>query len=82
MFTSGGHAMFLHRLQQRTLRLGRRPVNFVRQNDVGEDRALYKFKLPTTGLTVLQNLRTRDVAGHQVGRKLDPVEVQVHDFRE
>ena len=82
VLTTGGHAMFLHGLQQRTLRLGRRPVNFVRQNDVGKDWALYKFKLPSTSLTVLQNLRTRDVAGHQVGRKLDPVEVQVHDLRE
>ncbi|MMZ64445.1 hypothetical protein D1872_267800 [compost metagenome] len=30
----GGHAAFLHDLQQRGLRFGRRPVDFIRQEDI------------------------------------------------
>ena len=35
-----GDLVFLHRFQQRALHLGRRAVDFVGQDEVGEDRAL------------------------------------------
>ena len=35
--------MFLHRLEQRGLRLGRRAVDFVGQNHVGEDRSVHEM---------------------------------------
>ena len=38
--SGGGHAMLLHRLEQRRLRLRRRAVDLVGQDDVGEHRAL------------------------------------------
>ena len=37
--SAGGDLVFLHRFQQRRLRLGRRAVDFVGQDHVREDRA-------------------------------------------
>ena len=55
-------------------------VDFVRHQQLGEDRALDEAEgaLPAVGF--LQHFRADDVGGHQVGRELDalPVEPQ-HD---
>ena len=71
----------LHRLQHRGLRLRRRPVDLVRQDDVGEDRAGQKLELALVGGRVgIDHLRAGDVARHQVGRELDPLEGEVEGF--
>ncbi len=76
-------AMLLHRLEQRRLRLRRRAVDLVREHDVGEDRPGREHHLPTPGRRIfLDDVGARDVGRHQVGRELDPGELQVHDARE
>jgi hypothetical protein len=48
-------AVFLHRLEQRRLRLRRRAVAFVRQHDVAEDRAGREHHLAAAGRGVFLN---------------------------
>ncbi len=74
--------MLLHRLQQRGLRLGRRAVDLVGQDHVGEDRPLDELHPPVAVARVFQDLRAGDVGRHQVGRELDPLELQVEDLRD
>ena len=77
------HPPLLHRLQHGRLRLGRRAVDLVGQNDVGEDRALEKLELPLAGRRVLvDHLRAGDVAGHQVRGELDALERKVQGLRQ
>ena len=73
-----GDVMFLHGLEQCGLRLGRRAVDFVGEDDVGEDRSLYELKLPPALGGLLQDIRAGDVGRHQVGRELNAVEVERH----
>ena len=69
--------VFLHGLQQGGLGLGRGAVQFVRQKQVGEDRAGLEPERPSAGAVVLlHHLGAKDVGGHQVGRELDPAELQ------
>ena len=73
-----GHLPLLHRLEQGGLRLGRRAVDLVGQDDVGEDRPPQELELADAGrLVLLDHLGAGDVRGHQVGRELDPVVGQV-----
>ena len=77
------HAVLLHRFEQRRLRLGRRPVDLVRQDDVGEDRSGREHHLPAAGRAVLlDDVRAGDVGRHQVGRELDAGELQLQHARE
>ena len=73
------HPMLLHRLQQRRLRLGRRAVDFIGQNDVGKKRPFDEHEGAAARLIgFLQNIRAGDVRGHQIRRELDAVEAQRH----
>ena len=79
---AGGDLVLLHRLEQRGLGLGRRAVDLVGQHDVGEDRALHEpERAPAGGQVLLDDVGAGDVARHQVGRELDPVERQVERLR-
>ena len=40
----GGHLPLAHRFEQRRLRLGWRPIDFVAKQDVGEDRPGLEFE--------------------------------------
>jgi hypothetical protein len=60
----------LHGLEERGLRLGRGAVDFVGEQDVREDRAWLEDELPAS-FRFLQHGIAGDVAGEQVGRKLD-----------
>ena len=72
-----GDLIFLHRLQQRRLGLGRRAVDLVGQDHVAEDRALEETELAAARAAVfLDHLGAGDVGGHQVGRELDAAELQ------
>ena len=74
-----GHALFLHGFEQRRLRLGRRAVDFVGQQQVGENRPAMEPEGAFAGDGILlQNVRAGDVRRHQVGRELDAAGVQVH----
>ena len=59
-----------HRLEQRGLRLRRRAVDLVDEDDVREDRAGPKLELPRP---LVEDGEARDVRRLQVGRALDPL---------
>ena len=65
---------FLHGLQQCRLGLRRRPVDLVGQQQVGEHRAGAELELGGAGVV---HQRAGDVAGHQVGGELHPLELQL-----
>ena len=56
-----------HRFKQRGLRFGRRTINLIAQQQVGEDRSRLKLK---AARCIAQHGNTRQVAGHEVGREL------------
>ncbi len=63
----------LHRLQQRRLRLGRRAVDLVGQQQAGEDRAAPELEL---AVLLLVDERPGQVRGQQVRGELRPREVE------
>ena len=68
----------LHRLQQSGLCLGRGAVDFVGQNDVGENGTRDKAKISLSGRAIfLDHLGARDVRGHQVRSELNAIENQI-----
>ena len=73
---------FLHGFEQRGLRLWRRSVDFVGENDVREDWSLHKHARPFPCCPIfLDHLRAGDVGRHQVGRELDALEVEMQNLR-
>ena len=64
-----GDLPLLHGLQQRGLRLGRRPVDLVGEQQVGEHRPLAEAELARAAVV---DQRAGDVAGHEVGGELHP----------
>ena len=81
------HSLLLHRLEQRRLRLRRRAVDFVRQQQVGEHGPWMKREL-LPPVAFLQDVASRDVGRQQVRRELNPPEIQrqqsrqrFHEFR-
>jgi hypothetical protein len=77
------HAVLLHRLEERRLRLGRRAVDLVGEDDVREDRAAHEAEhAAPRGAVLLEHVGARDVGGHQVGRELDAPEREREHFRE
>jgi hypothetical protein len=74
-------AAFLHGFQQGRLRLRRGSVDFVGQQQVGEDWPLMENQLPTAAL-IFQNRRTENVARKEVRRELNPTELQTQQRRE
>ena len=75
--TANGHLPFLHRLQQGGLRFGWRAVDFVRQQDVGEDGALDEAELPFPLFIFVQHVGARDIGRHQIGGELHALETDV-----
>ena len=65
----------LHRLEQRRLRLRRRAVDLVGQQQVGEHRALAEAEACPTPASKMR--LADDVGRHQVGRELHPLELEV-----
>ena len=73
----------LHGFEQGALRLGRRAVDFVGQQDVAEDRALHKGPGAVAGGGVFfDDVGAGDVARHQVGSELDALEDQAQGLRQ
>ena len=67
----------LHRLEQRGLRLRRRAVDLVGQQDVGEHGPGPEPEPAATGHPTVEDELTGHVGGHEVGRELDPLDVEV-----
>jgi len=83
VLTRDRHLVFLHRLQERGLRLGGRAVDLVAQQDMPEDRPLDEPHPPLARpLFLVEDLGPGDVRGHQVGRELDAFEADVQDLRQ
>src|SRR5262249_25427104 len=81
--TLNGHAVLLHGFEQRRLRLWRRPVDLVGQDDVAEDGAGSEDHQSPPGRRLLLNqVGPGDVGRHQVWRELNSRELQVEDARE
>ena len=72
--------MFLHRFKHRGLSLCGGAVDFVSQNNVGEQRAFDKFKFPFSGCRVLENVGAGDVHRHQVRSELNARKIKRHGF--
>ena len=71
-----GDVVLLHRLEQGRLRLGRRAVDLVGQDDLREDRSADERELAVPA-RLLDDLGAGDVGRHQVRRELDPLEREV-----
>ncbi|MNT28059.1 hypothetical protein D3C72_1637190 [compost metagenome] len=78
-FAGDGDLLFLHDFQQCALHLGRRAVDFVGQQQIGEDRPPHGGEL--AGALVI-HARADQVGGQQVGRELDALERAAHGPRQ
>ncbi len=77
----GRDVILLHRFEQRRLRLRRRPVDLVGQDDLREDRSLARTAACALPCVLVEDLGARDVGRHQVGRELDPLEARGRESR-
>ena len=77
-----GHAVLLHRLEQRRLRLGCGAVDLVRQHHVREDRPGLELEILLAAFVLAHDRRAHDVARHQVGRELDARELEMQHVRQ
>src|SRR5438105_15560648 len=71
------HLLLLHRLQQRRLQLSRRAIDFVGENDVGENRTFFYRK---SSVRLIVDLGADDVGRKQIWRELDATERSVDRF--
>ena len=72
-----GDRPFLHRLQHGRLRLGRRPVDLVRQTDLRENRSFLELENAFPVGRFQHQVGPQNVGGHQVRGELNTVEVEV-----
>ncbi len=77
----GRDVILLHRLEESRLRLRRRAVDLVGEEDLREDRPADEAQRAVPAVLV-ENLSAGNVSRHQVGRELDPLERQVEDLRD
>ncbi len=64
------------------MRLGRGAVDFVGEDDVAEDRSFDECPLAMAGGQILfDDVGSRDVRRHEVGRELDATELQAQRIR-
>jgi hypothetical protein len=75
--SSDGNLAFLHCFEKRCLDFGGGAIDFVRQNQVAKDGTGLEFELTLTVGGVV-DLRSRDVAGEEIGGELDAGEMSVH----
>ena len=78
LFTEHRDLLFGHRLEHRRLRLRRRAIDLVGEEQRGEDRAALEPQPSVAG----RHQRAGDVGRHQIRRELDASGLQVHDLRE
>ena len=60
---------------------GRRAVDLVGEDHVGEDRPLDELHAAAVG-GLFEDLRPGDVRRHEVGGELDPLELEMEDLRD
>ena len=67
------HVALLHRLQQRALRLGRRPIDLIHQHYLRKERSRVENKPP---LIPIEDRVPQDIRRQQIARKLDSPEIE------
>ena len=67
-----GHVIFLHRLKQGALGFRSGAVDFVGEQNVGEDGTGLKFHLFLPPLIFHDDAGADDIGGHEVRRELNP----------
>ena len=75
-----GDLMFLHCFQQSRLSLWWGAVNFICKQHIGKNGARNEPHRSATSTVFFQNFSTSNVGWHQVGRKLDSVELEVEQL--
>ena len=75
----GGHLKFLHRFEQRTLGLGRGPVDLVDEDHRSENRPRMKHE---TAMLAVEDGIADDVRRQQVASELNPPELQPERTRQ
>ena len=71
------HLQLGHRLEQRGLRLRRRAIDFVAEQDMAERRSRLKGELATPVLARQNHARAGDIGRHQIDGELNSVEAQI-----
>ena len=77
-----GDIALLHALEEGRLRLGRGAIHLVGEQDVAEDGAPLELEVLPPARILRDDVGADDVAGHQVGRELDPREGEVQALRQ
>ena len=77
-----GDAALLHAFEQRRLRLRRRAIHLVGEEDVAEDRPALELELLPSCRVLDDHVGADDVARHEVGRELDAREREVEALGE
>ncbi|MEZ4531152.1 MAG: hypothetical protein R2855_08990 [Thermomicrobiales bacterium] len=72
----------LHRFQKRRLRLGRRAIDLVSQDQIGKNRTALEREAAVPALGFDQNVRAGDVCRHQVRCELDAAERELQRVRQ
>ena len=72
-----GAGVLLHGFEQGRLRLRRRSVDFVGEDNLREQRARLEAEDALAGFVFVDDIGAHDVRRHQIGRELDAVEVQI-----
>ena len=78
-FTVDGDLRFVHGFEKRGLRARRGAIDFVGEDDIGEDRAGTKFKIARLGIV---DADTENIAGEQVRGELDALKAAMKGFCE
>ena len=76
-FAGDGDGSLLHGLEHGRLGLRRGAVDFVGEENLGEDRTFLEFKEPFSVRRFHDHVRAEDIRRHQVGRELNAIEVEV-----
>nr|GEU28510.1 hypothetical protein [Tanacetum cinerariifolium] len=78
-----GHAALLHGFEQRRLRLGRRAVDLVGQQHLGEHGAMLEAEFALArGVVLFQDFGAHDIGRHEVGRELHAVKIHLGRLRQ
>ena len=78
LHAADGDVMLLHRLEQCALRLRRRAVDFIGEQDVRENGAGLELERLPPVRVLRDHVRAHDVRRHEVGRELHAREFQIH----
>jgi hypothetical protein len=76
-----GDLMFLHRFEQGSLGFWRSAVDFIREDEIRENRSAHESESSALR-RVREDFGAGDVGGHQVGGELDALKLKVENARD